>query len=172
MASRTLLSAAVAAVLALGFIAGCERSSEETTPVDREVSSPFLFEEYDKTRRPADDLVTAMDRADGRRILLQVGGDWCGWCHAFTELIGNNPDVRREMAKSFVILKVHTSPDTLNSEFLDQYPERKGYPHFYVLEDDGALLHSEGIRNLTDDGAFSSEKVIEFARTWRMADPE
>ncbi|HVO73587.1 MAG TPA: thioredoxin family protein, partial [Ignavibacteriaceae bacterium] len=40
-------------------------------------------EEFDPSRNPAKDLNNAVAEAKrtGKRILLDVGGNWCIWCH-------------------------------------------------------------------------------------------
>jgi hypothetical protein len=43
-----------------------------------------------------------------------------------------------------VVLKVHFDKKVnQNQAFLSQYPKAVGYPHLYVLDSDGTLLHSQ-----------------------------
>ena len=42
----------------------------------------YVVADYDEARSPSEDLEAAVERAraEGKRILIQVGGEWCGWC--------------------------------------------------------------------------------------------
>ena len=100
---------------------------------------------FDPARDPAADLATAMVEAKrgNKRIVLDVGGQWCVWCHLMDDFIEGDAEVRRLRDASFVWMKVNFSEDNENTAFLAQYPEIKGYPHLFVLDANGALLHSQ-----------------------------
>ena len=42
----------------------------------------FVREKFDPARNPSDDLKAAIETAskENKRIILDVGGEWCGWC--------------------------------------------------------------------------------------------
>ena len=40
------------------------------------------------------------------------------------------------------------SEENENKEFLSKYPEIKAYPHLFILEKDGSLLHSQNTEEL------------------------
>ena len=41
-----------------------------------------------------------------RKILIEVGGDWCVWCHKLDQFLHSNPDLQRQLHDTFVMLKV------------------------------------------------------------------
>lgn len=55
-----------------------------------------------------------------------------------------------------------------NGRFLRRYPKAPGFPHFYVLEKDGSLLHSQGSRELEteDESSYNPESVLLFIDRW------
>src|SRR5216117_1030443 len=59
-------------------------------------SSP-LPTRFDPARDPARDLDTAlqMARATRRRVLAEVGGEWCTWCHIMDRFFAANPDLAK-----------------------------------------------------------------------------
>jgi thiol:disulfide interchange protein len=140
-----------------------------------ETSSLYLNADYDPAADPFADLerAKALALAEHRRILVEVGGDWCVWCHILDAYLENNTDVRRVFEGSFVVLRVNWDRDgpVKNEEFLAQYPERSGYPHFFVLEADGTFIHSQDTV-LLEDGAESYDKdaMLAFARAWDLPD--
>ena len=76
-------------------------------------------------------------------------------------------NVRRVLDERFVVLKVNRSPENENAEFLSQFPEIPGYPHFFVLDAIGELLLSQGTAVLEhgEDG-YDSRKVLTFLQQW------
>jgi len=52
---------------------------------------------YDETRDPAKDLQDTIALATklDKRILLEVGGDWCVYCNIMDETFNSHPQLRR-----------------------------------------------------------------------------
>jgi thiol:disulfide interchange protein len=100
---------------------------------------------FDPARDPQQDLDTAlrMARATHRRVLAEVGGEWCTWCHIMDRFFAANPDLRKLRDANFVMLKVNYSKENGNQAFLARWPKAAGYPHFYVLDAGGRLLQSQ-----------------------------
>lgn len=124
---------------------------------------------YDPARDPARDLegVVKLAQQKGKRILLVVGGEWCGWCHILETYLKTNADVQTAWSSNFVTLKVNFSPQNENRSFLGRYPEILGYPHIFVLEKDGKFLHSQGTAELESGSSYSKEKMTQFIERWR-----
>lgn len=176
----TTVSLRPAAVLAVatGLIlaAGCGRPGQDApregpTPavqVPRRDTLPPAG--YDPGADPADQLRRAVTeaKASGRRILLEVGGDWCVWCRILEKYLHRDaPDVGAAFERAFVVVKVNFSEDNKNEAFLAGYPEIPGYPHFFVLEPDGRFLHSQPTGDLERGPSYDHEKMLAFVRRWR-----
>jgi len=58
---------------------------------------------YDPGRNADQDIKDAVAEAQktGKRILLEVGGDWCHWCHIMDDYFDKNPKLTapREVSK-------------------------------------------------------------------------
>ena len=52
-----------------------------------------------------------------------------------------NEDVKSELERSFVTLKVYAGDENENGAFFETLPPAPGYPHFWVLDKDG-IAHS------------------------------
>jgi thioredoxin-related protein len=124
---------------------------------------------YDPARDPARDLETVVKQAqqENKRILLVVGGEWCGWCHTLETYLKTESDVQAAWSGGFVTLKVNFSPQNENRAFLSRYPTIQGYPHIFVLEKDGKLLHSQNTSPLESGSSYSKEKMLQFLSKWR-----
>ena len=123
---------------------------------------------YDPERDPAADLRAAVEdaRARGSGILVIVGGEWCSWCHILDRFVKGNEEIHLLWERHFVTLKVHYDPETTNEAFLGGYPEIQGYPHIFVLDRDGALLHSQNTGLLEEGGSYSTERMLAFLTRW------
>ncbi|GAB1349037.1 thioredoxin family protein [Ignavibacteriales bacterium] len=124
-------------------------------------------EKFDPTRNPVEDLKVAVKQATelNKRIILDVGGEWCIWCHRIDEFIETTTEVKSAFHDAFVVLKVNFSPENKNEVFLSTFPKIEGYPHFFVLESDGKLLHSQNTGDLEAGKSYSKEKFLEFITT-------
>ena len=80
---------------------------------------------YDPKRDPAKDLEAAIVEAqrDNKRILLVIGGEWCGWCHILENYLKANDDVRKTWNDNYVSFKVNWSGENRNEAFLKGYPD-------------------------------------------------
>lgn len=123
---------------------------------------------YDPERDPTTDLRAAVEEAQtrGSRILVVVGGEWCSWCHILDRFVKGNEEIHRLWARHFVTLKVHYDPGTPNEDFLGRYPKVDGYPHIFVLDEDGAFLHSQGTAVLEAGESYSPERMRDFLNRW------
>ncbi len=151
--------AAVVVLVAVGFV-GCGEGEV--------LQAVYTVKEYDPARDAAADLAATIETAKSgnKRIVLQVGGEWCGWCHKLDRYIAEHPAVAESLHNDFVIMKVNMSDENNNEAFLSRYPDIPGYPHWYVLESDGTLLHSQGTAELEEGPSYSESALLEFLATW------
>ena len=123
---------------------------------------------FNPSRNPVLDVKEAVAEAEksNRRIILDVGGNWCIWCHRIDNFIDDNKDLYDLLHRNFVVVKVNYSPENKNEEFLSGYPKIPGYPHFFVLEENGELLHSQDTGKLEKGKGYDKEKFIAFIKKW------
>lgn len=127
---------------------------------------------FDPARDPQADLETAKVEAQrgNKRIILDVGGEWCSWCHLMDKFIEGDAEVRRLRDANFVWMKVNYSEDNENTAFLSQYPQVKGYPHLFVLDADGTLLQSQFTGELEkpkgESKGYQRARFIAFLEKW------
>lgn len=130
----------------------------------------YLYKEYNEFRDPKANLAegAARARSEGKRVLLEVGGDWCGWCHVLDRFLAENALAHDAFAKSFVIVKVNYSQRQKNEAFLSQYPKIRGYPAFIVLDAEGKLLGVQRTGELEVNQTYSRMRMVAFAERWRV----
>lgn len=125
-------------------------------------------EKFDPTRNAAEDLKAAIATAqkDGKRIILDVGGEWCGWCRLMDNYLIKNAELGKLRDENYVWLKINMSEENENKEFLAVYPKATGYPHLYVLEKDGTLLKSKNTSELEEEKGYNLQKFTDFLKEY------
>ncbi|HSA24611.1 MAG TPA: thioredoxin family protein, partial [Myxococcota bacterium] len=110
-----------------------------------EPAAPHEVQRFDASRDPEADLAAAeaTAAASGKRILLEVGGNWCPWTRRLDGLFETDAAIATALAKGYVHLRVHRSKDQPNEVFLARFPKVPGVPHLFVLDARGTLLHSQ-----------------------------
>lgn len=123
---------------------------------------------FDPSRNAVADLHTAEMQAgaQGKRILMDVGGNWCPWCLLLDGTIRRDAHLSALEERSFVILHVNWSSDNRNEAALSQYPRAHGYPAWYVLAPDGHLLEAKSPtdfqNNQDTSGGYNREALAKF----------
>ena len=130
-----------------------------------------LPDKFDPTRDAAADVATAVAMAQdqGKRVLVDVGGDWCSWCRLMDAFFAANADARKLRDDNYIWVKVNWSPQYRNEALLSRWPRIQGYPHLFVLDGTGRLLHSQntGLLEDTEGERYEKEKVLDFLRVHR-----
>jgi thioredoxin-related protein len=126
---------------------------------------------YDPKRDADRDIKSAVIEAQksGKRILLEVGGEWCSWCHILDKYFQDNPKLTAFRDQNFILLKINFSPENENKEVLSRYPKIPGYPHFIVLDKDGKLLLSQGTSELEEGQSYNLKRMTAFFEKWTPA---
>jgi hypothetical protein len=125
---------------------------------------------YDPRRNPVKDLLMAEAQAKqaNKHILLEVGGDWCGWCKILDKFFADHGELLKVRDSNFVLMKVNMSAVNENYPFLSQYPKIPGYPWLFVVDADGKLLVSKSTNDLENGASSYDEKSIkDFLLAWK-----
>jgi len=122
----------------------------------------------DPNRDAAADIQAAITEAQrsGKRILLDVGGDWCHYCHQMAQLFQEHPELLELRDKSFITVAVYYGTGQKNEQVLSHYPKVEGIPHFYVLDSRGSVLHSQHLLELRKGGKYDPDKMKDFLTKW------
>lgn len=125
-------------------------------------------EKFDPTRSASNDLQEgiAKARAENKRIILDVGGEWCVWCRNMDFFFLRNDALSKLRDDNFIWLKINMSQENENKEFLAKYPEIKGYPHLFVLEKNGVFLHSQDTSPLEQEKSYNLQRFTDFLKKW------
>lgn len=126
---------------------------------------------YDPEADAALELRAALAQAvaTGKHVLLQIGGNWCSWCHKLDRLLSGDPRIDSLLRADYVTLRINYSKENRNEDILQRLerPDRFGFPVLLVLDSSGRLLHTQDSGLLEKDGAHDPEQVYRFLYLWR-----
>lgn len=119
---------------------------------------------FEPGRDAAADVRQALLLAQAQRklVLLDVGGEWCAWCHIFDRFAASHAAVQKLLGERYVLVKVNYSPQQRNEPLLSRFPKARGYPHFYVLDAAGQLLASQASAELEAGSDYDEKKLLAF----------
>ena len=148
-------------------------SSHAEQPADSANSLSEQQQKFDPARDATRDIQNAVRQAQKshKRILLDVGGEWCIWCHRLDSLFLQNKDLAEYLNKYYVVVKINVSKENMNQELLSKFPKVAGYPHFFVLNRNGKFLHSQDTGELEYPTNYpikghDKKKVFIFLKKW------
>ena len=64
-------------------------------------------------------------------------------------------------------MKVNYGEKNRNEEFLKAYPKVPAYPHFFVLDQAGEFLHSQGTAELESGSSYDEAVFLAFLKKWQ-----
>ena len=163
MKSITIFSALL--VVGLANAQGNVITSGQTTHSAVDMSEKI----FDPTRDTAKDIAAAIKLAtkENKHILLDVGGNWCIWCHRLDAMFKSNTEVAA-MLKQYVVVQVNFSKENDNSIVLKKYPKiTTGFPHLFVLDKIGKLIQDQDSGLLETGDRHDQLKVMAFLKKWK-----
>jgi thioredoxin-related protein len=157
---RRILALLVLASLVVGLMYAQTKETPKDDGTQREKFDPKRDSEKD-----LQDAITLAAKTN-QRILLDVGGEWCSWCHKLDKFFQDNKDVSEFLHSNFIVVKINYSKENKNEKFLLKYPQVKGYPHLFILDSKGKLLHSQDTGALESGDHHDHDKVFNFLKKW------
>ena len=123
---------------------------------------------YDPARNADRDIQEAIAEAKrtNKRVLLEVGGEWCSWCHRLDEFFAAHPELTELRDKNYVTVKINFSEENPNKEVLSRYEPIAAYPHIFVLDSDGKLVRSQETGVFEEGKTYVAERLNVFLTNW------
>lgn len=141
-------------------------------PLNEDTNSlPLYSTIYDDKRDPFKDAKAAIQLANetNRNVLIEIGGNWCTWCHKMDAFLAKNSDIYQKLHKEYVLLKINVSDTNENEAFMKSLPPTLGYPHMYVSTGQGKMILSKDTAELLSGGEYSRKQWIAFLEQWKLA---
>lgn len=140
------------------------------TPTVISENLPTYSKIYDEQRDPFKDASAAITLAKetNRQVLIEIGGNWCSWCHKMDSFLVKNPDVYEALHSQYVLLKISVSDSNENDDFMKSLPPVLGYPHMYVSTAQGKMILSKDTAELLDGNDYSKSQWLNFLSDWSV----
>jgi thioredoxin-related protein len=147
--------------------------SSSTQTLDSVRTDAAQHAKFDPKRDAEKDFQEALVRAQRERKLipLDVGGEWCIWCCRPDSVFTMDEDLAAYLGNHYIVVKVNVSKENKNAAFLSRYPKIEGYPHFFVLDENGRLLCSQETgefeyQQVYPQQGHDKQKIFVFLRRW------
>jgi thioredoxin family protein len=125
---------------------------------------------YNPKANAKDDIATALMTAnrERKRVLIEFGGNWCGWCYRLYDVLQKNAEVSAILNQGFVLVLVDVSTNRALYEHYVEEDERRGVPFLTVLDADGKVSRNQptgGLeKNSEPESDYDIAKLIAFLR--------
>ncbi len=77
-----------------------------------------------------------------------------------------HPGLAALQDRNFIAVKINFSEENENTNVLSRYPKIQGYPHIFILNTDGTLLHSQNTAELEEGESYNLAKYTAFLTRW------
>ncbi|MFM7166224.1 MAG: thioredoxin family protein [Planctomycetaceae bacterium] len=113
-------------------------------------------------------IAAALERArqDHKHVLIEWGGNWCGWCYKLHDVFHNDAMVQPVVHEEFELVLIDQGQ---NKELMLEYAGAEGvsgFPHLTILDAGGALLTNQETGSLETGSRHDPQRVTEFLRKW------
>ena len=125
---------------------------------------------YNPEANAATDIESLISQADqeNKHIILQVGGNWCGWCYLFHDFVKDNEELSQIVNDNYLVYHLNYSKENNHTELLAKYqfPQRFGFPVLLILNQKGELIHTQNSALLEEGKGYDLKKVKAFFKSW------
>jgi thiol-disulfide isomerase/thioredoxin len=140
------LSLCLAVCLALGLTSfSAARQDPAPAPLAKTEQAKQKPTIYDESADGAAQIAAALAKAKfaHKRVLVQWGANWCGWCVKLHELYRSDKDIAHELLYEYETVLVDIGHFDKNLELTAKYNadiKAHGVPYLTVLDEDGKVV--------------------------------
>ena len=126
---------------------------------------------YDESADGAEQIAAALAKAkrENRRVLIQWGANWCGWCNQLHDHMRADPELRRKLLYEYDLVHIDIGKFDKHLELAAKYDadfKSNGVPFLTVLDADGRVLANQETGSLEapddPDHSHDSGKLMDF----------
>ncbi len=109
-----------------------------------------IYDETADARKVINDAL-AKARKDNRRVLIQWGANWCGWCHLLHDTFEKDKDVRKKILYEYDLVLIDVGRLDKNMDIAEKYKvdlKGNGLPYLTILDADGQVIANQETASL------------------------
>ncbi|HVP73449.1 MAG TPA: thioredoxin family protein, partial [Phycisphaerales bacterium] len=124
---------------------------------------------YDEQADAKQQIAAAVAKAkkENRRVLVQWGANWCGWCHKLHETCAKDKDLSRELLYEYDVVLVDIGRFDKNMDLAASYGadlKGNGVPYLTVLDGEGKATANQETSSLEEGDHHLPAKVLSFLK--------
>lgn len=131
---------------------------------DPKPARPNIYDEKaDATQQIAE--AAARAKRDHKRVLVQWGANWCGWCHKLHEVCSTNAELKKVLHDEYEVVLVDVGRFDKNAELAEKLGAQlkgNGVPYLTVLDEDGKTVVNQDTGSLEAGPDHDVAKVLKF----------
>ena len=124
---------------------------------------PIYAEDGKGLERVEQALVTA--KRENKRVLLKIGGNWCGWCYKLHDLFQKDKAIQTLLRDEYELVMIDSRADKPVIEKWKIKPN--GYPYLAVLDSMGMKVVEQETGSLETGDRHDPDKVKTFLEKWK-----
>jgi thiol:disulfide interchange protein len=122
---------------------------------------------YDEKADAKADIAAALVRAgkENRRVLIQWGGNWCGWCRLLHKLFKEDRAIAKALLYEYDVVMVDIGKFDKNLDLVAKYKadlKKAGVPFLTVLDSAGSVIVNQETSSLESGQGHDPKKVLDF----------
>lgn len=144
--------------------AATEANVNSATPASKPKREPIYVEQANGQELIAAAIKDA--QRDHKHVLIEWGGNWCGWCYKLHEVFHHDAEVHPIIHEEFVLVLIDSGA---NKELMLKYggaDRQYSYPHLTVLDQSGNVLTNQETGSLEEGPKHDPKLVSAFLRKW------
>ncbi len=164
----------ISTVVLATFVIGVAPTASFDEPSGGDAGESKRADIYDAAADAEKQIEAALRNAkrDHKRVLLQFGANWCGWCHKLHELFQKDREIRRTLSYEYDVVMIdvnNRNGPRRNQAIVEKYgnPVRHGLPVLVVLDADGKQLTTQETGSLEKGSEHDPVKVLAFLDQWK-----
>ena len=144
------------------------KAKEQTATAASSSTKSKLAPIYIEESNGKDLIAAAVKKAqrDHKHVLIEWGGNWCGWCFKLHDVFHNNATVRPIIHEEFELVLIDSQT---NQDLMLEYggkDRQYSFPHLTVLDESGAVLTNQETGSLEEGPKHDPGLVTEFLLKW------
>lgn len=129
---------------------------------------------YDESANGAEQIESALATAkkENRRVLVQWGANWCGWCHLLHGVFESDAAVKRKLLYEYDVVLIDIGKWDKNLDLAAKYEadfKAHGVPYLTVLDGEGDVIANQETSSLEEGDHHDPAKVLAFLEKHQAA---
>ncbi|MBV8656906.1 MAG: thioredoxin family protein [Burkholderiales bacterium] len=124
---------------------------------------------YDVNANAQADVDAALKRAkaNGKRVIVDLGGNWCGDCRVFAGIL-DVPAVKKFVGEHFEVVLVNVGRYDTNLDIPARFglEKPKAAPTTLIVSSQGKLLNADDLVALKDARSMTPQAVLDWLAHW------